>query len=187
MEYAMIGTLDERLDLWLHQERFKIGVSTKLLWDEELISPTEWIPRVINRVASNIVVGLFRPTLLVPAQTFYAHVDHSDIAGHIALADSMLKEQGTSMLLEMATSRVQLGVWRQFGSPRRVGLSCCGGPQPVPEREISSCPLTENHHERCQERAWRTSTADRCRFIEIYIRRNEHAKPVGGRNPSRWR
>jgi hypothetical protein len=102
MEYAIIGTLDERLDSWLRQERFKIGVTTKLLWDDELISPTEWIPRVINRVASKIVVGLFRPTLLAPAQTFYAHIDHSEIAGHIALADSMLKEQGTSMLLEMA-------------------------------------------------------------------------------------
>jgi len=101
-EYAIIGTLDERLDSWLHQERFKFGVSRKLQWDDELISPTEWIPRVIERVASKIVVGLFRPTLLAPAQTFYAHIDHSEIAGHIALADSMLKEQGTSMLLEMA-------------------------------------------------------------------------------------
>jgi hypothetical protein len=29
-------------------------------------------------------------------------VDHSQIAAHIALADGMLKEQGTSMLVEMA-------------------------------------------------------------------------------------
>jgi hypothetical protein len=102
MEYAIIGTLDERLDSWLHQERFKIGVSTRLSWDDEPITPAEWIPRVIERVASKIVVGLFRPTILAPAQSFYAHIDHSDIAGHIALADSMLKERGTSMLLEMA-------------------------------------------------------------------------------------
>ncbi len=102
MEYAIIGTLDERLESWLHQERYKVGVSTRLQWDDESITPAEWIPRVIQRVASKIVVGLFRPTILAPAQTFYAHVDHSDIAGHIALADSMLKEQGTSMLLEMA-------------------------------------------------------------------------------------
>jgi hypothetical protein len=101
MEYAIIGTLDERLEAWLHQERFKY-VPRKLLWDDESITPAEWIPRVIERVASKIVVGLFRPTILAPAQSFYAHIDHSDIAGHIALADSMLKEQGTSMLLEMA-------------------------------------------------------------------------------------
>ena len=102
MEYAILGTLDERLDTWLHQERYKIGVSTRLKWDDESITPAEWIPRVIERVASKIVIGLFRSTRFAPAQTFYAHVDHSDIAGHIALADSMLKEQGTSMLLEMA-------------------------------------------------------------------------------------
>jgi hypothetical protein len=101
-EYAIVGTLSERLDSWVQQKRFRIGVSSKLHWDDELISPTEWIPRVIDRVASKIVIGLFRPTLLAPAQTFYAHEDHSDIAGHIALADCMLKEQGTSMLLEMA-------------------------------------------------------------------------------------
>lgn len=102
MEYAIIGTLDERLDSWLHQERIKIGISTRLMWDEDLITPAEWIPRVIERVASKIVVGLFRPTILASAQSFYAHIDHSDIAGHIVLADSMLKEQGNSTLLEMA-------------------------------------------------------------------------------------
>jgi hypothetical protein len=102
-EYAIIGTLDERLDTWLHQERFKVGLSaTKLSWDDEAITPAEWIPRVIERVASKIVVGLFRPTRFAPANTFYAHVDHSDVAAHIALADSMLKEQGSSMLPDMA-------------------------------------------------------------------------------------
>jgi len=101
MEYAIIGTLDERLETWLHQQRFRF-VPTKVQWDDDWITPTEWIPRVITRVASKIVIGLFRPTMLAPTQTFYAHVDHADIAGHIALADGMLKEQGTSMLLEMA-------------------------------------------------------------------------------------
>jgi hypothetical protein len=102
MEYAIICTLDERLDSWLRQERFKIGVSRRLMWDNESITPAEWVQRVIHEVSSKIVVGLFRPTILAPAQTFYAHVDHSDVAAHIALADSVLKEQGTSMLLEMA-------------------------------------------------------------------------------------
>jgi hypothetical protein len=102
LEYAIIETLDERLDAWLRQRRFTVGVSKRLQWDEEWITPAEWIPRVINRVASKIVVGLFRPTVVAPVQTFYAHVDHSDVAAHIALADGMLREQGGSMLLEMA-------------------------------------------------------------------------------------
>jgi hypothetical protein len=102
MEFVVLSTLDARLEHWLHQQRFKHGAPTRLVWDDEPITPAEWIPRVIERVASKIAVGLFRPTLLSPPQLFYAHVDHVDIAGHIALADSMLKEQGTSLLLEMA-------------------------------------------------------------------------------------
>ncbi len=101
-EYAIIGTLDDRLETWLHQARFKVGFSKKLTWDQEQIAAPAWIPRFIERIASKVVVGLFRPTLLAPAQLFYAHVDHSEIAAHIALADSMLKEQGKSLLLEMA-------------------------------------------------------------------------------------
>jgi hypothetical protein len=102
MEFAILDTLDHRLEHWLRQQRFKVGVTTKLLWDDEAITPAQWIPRVIERVASKIAVGLFRPTLLAPAQYFYAHVDHAKVAGHIVLADGMLKEQGTSLLLEMA-------------------------------------------------------------------------------------
>jgi hypothetical protein len=100
LEFAIIETLERPLSTWLRQKRF--GVFKRIAWDEDFITPAEWIPRVIERVASKIVVGLFRPTILAPAQLFYAHVDHSDIAGRIALADCVLKEQGTSMLLEMA-------------------------------------------------------------------------------------
>ena len=102
MEYAIIGTLDERLDTWLHQERFKMGVAARLKWDDEAINASEWIPRFIERVASKVVVGLYRTTVMAPAQTFYAHVDHSEIAAHIVLADSMLRVQGSPLLVEMA-------------------------------------------------------------------------------------
>jgi hypothetical protein len=102
LEYAIIDTLDQQLDSWLHQERFKMGVSRELLWDDETLTPAQWIPRFIKQVASQVVVGVFRPTLLSPPRLFYAHVDHSQIAAHIALADSMLREQGTPLLLEMA-------------------------------------------------------------------------------------
>ena len=101
-EYAIVGTLEDRLKTWLHQARFKIGVSTELDWNGEMIRPAEWIPRFIREVASKVVVGLFRTTLMAPAQVFYAHEDHSEIAAHIAIADSMLQEQGTPMLLQTA-------------------------------------------------------------------------------------
>jgi len=103
MEFAIVSTLDERIERWLHQERFKVGVGSGLKWDGESISASEWIPRFIDRVASKIVVGLFRATRVSPAQVFYAHVDHADFAAHMVLADSVLQEQrGFPMLLDMA-------------------------------------------------------------------------------------
>jgi hypothetical protein len=102
MEYAVMGTLSDRLASWFHQDRFKIGVSAKFHWDEEMISPAAWIRRFVDRVASKLIVGLYRTTMMAPAQVFYAHEDHSKIAAHIAIADSMLQEQGTPMLLQTA-------------------------------------------------------------------------------------
>jgi hypothetical protein len=102
MEYAVMGTLDDRLRAWFHQDRFKIGVSTMLAWDDDTIAPADWLRRFVDRVASKVVVGLFRTTLMAPAQVFYAHEDHSEIAAHIAIADSMLQEQGTPLLLKAA-------------------------------------------------------------------------------------
>jgi hypothetical protein len=103
MEYAIVKTLDEDLEDWLHQKRFAVRVTTDLLWDQEIISPSEWIPRFIQRVASQIVVGLFRATEVAPAQIFYAHVDHADLAAHIVLADSALQaHRGVPMLTDIA-------------------------------------------------------------------------------------
>ena len=52
-------------------------------------------------MASKVVVGLYRTTVMAPAEN-YAHVDHSEIAAHIVLADSMLRVQGSPLLVEMA-------------------------------------------------------------------------------------
>jgi hypothetical protein len=103
LEFAIVSTLDDQLENWLHQKRFKVNVTKRLSWDSDSLTPAEWIPRFIERVASQIVVGLFRATRLAPAQLFYAHVDHADVAGHIALADSVLQEhRGFPMLADMA-------------------------------------------------------------------------------------
>jgi hypothetical protein len=103
LEYAIVSTLDERLEDWIHQRRFAVGVSRKFAWDGKMIAAAEWIPRFIHNVASKIVVGLFRATRFAPAQVFYAHVDHADLAAHLVLADSVLLEhRGFPMLAYMA-------------------------------------------------------------------------------------
>ena len=103
MEFAIVRTLDEELQDWLHQRRFAVNVGCELVWDAESIPATEWIPRFIKRVASKVVVGVFRASHLAPVQKFYAHEDHADLAAHIVLADSMLQEhRGFPMLVDMA-------------------------------------------------------------------------------------
>ncbi|HZZ81444.1 MAG TPA: hypothetical protein VFE62_23280 [Gemmataceae bacterium] len=103
MEFAIVGTLKEQLDDWLHQRRFAINAEAKLMWDDEAIRAPDWIPRFIETVASQIVVGLFRASMHAPAQLFYAHVDYADYAAHVVLADSVLNElRGAPMLIGFA-------------------------------------------------------------------------------------
>jgi hypothetical protein len=102
MHYAFTGTLAERIEAWFQQKRFT-REDADLLWDGEPLSPPEWIPRFIERVASQVVVGLYRASALAPAQLFYAHVDHAHIAAHIVLADSMFQvERGFPLLIDLA-------------------------------------------------------------------------------------
>jgi hypothetical protein len=103
LHYAFVGTLDERLENWFHQQRFTTEVVNDLLWDGEPIAPLAWIPRFIERVASQVVVGLYRASKWAPAQMFYAHVDHAHAAAHVVLADSMFQEErGFPLLIDLA-------------------------------------------------------------------------------------
>ena len=103
LHYAFVGTLAERLEGWFQQRRFTTESTSDLLWDGEPITPSEWIPRFIERVASQVVVGLYRASVMAPAQIFYAHVDHAHFAAHIVLADSMFQEErGFPLLIDLA-------------------------------------------------------------------------------------
>jgi hypothetical protein len=103
LHYAIVGTLADRLRGWFQQQRFTLESSGDLLWDEEPLAPSAWIPRFIDRVASQVVVGLYRASVLAPAQLFYAHADHAHFAAHIVLADSMFQEErGFPLLIDLA-------------------------------------------------------------------------------------
>ncbi len=103
MQYAIVGTLRERLENWLHQDRFTVGVAREADWDGEPLLARKWIPRFLERVASKVVIGVFRASKLAPAQVFYAHEDHAALAAHIVLADSALQEhRGSPLLLDLA-------------------------------------------------------------------------------------
>jgi hypothetical protein len=101
--YAVVGNLADHVEGWFRQQRFTTDASGELLWDGEALAPAEWIPRFIGRVASQVVVGLYRASRWAPAQLFYAHRDHAHMAAHIVLADSMFQEErGFPLLIDLA-------------------------------------------------------------------------------------
>jgi hypothetical protein len=103
MHYAVVSTLEDHMRDWFHQRRFTLETAADLAWDGEPISPMQWIPRFLERVASQVAVGVYRATRAAPAQLFYAHNDHVHTAAHIVLADSMLQEQrGFPLLIDLA-------------------------------------------------------------------------------------
>jgi hypothetical protein len=102
-EFAVVMTLEDAIEQWLHQRRFIAEAGPAPLWDGQPLPAPSWIPRFIREVAPKVAVGVFRATTLAPAQVFYAHVDHVEVAGRLALADGMFQEQrGVPLLLDLA-------------------------------------------------------------------------------------
>ena len=79
--YAIVQTLADQLRGWFHQRRFAVEAGAELKWDGLPIAAAEWIPRFLDRVASQVVVGVFRASAVAPAHLFYAHVDHAAFRG----------------------------------------------------------------------------------------------------------
>jgi hypothetical protein len=103
LHYAILGTLAPRVEGWFQQRRFTLESAANLVWDGEPLAASAWIPRFIERVASQVAVGLYRASPLAPAQLFYAHVDWAHFAAHIVLADSMFQEErGFPLLIDLA-------------------------------------------------------------------------------------
>jgi hypothetical protein len=101
LEYIVVGTLDEKIDRFVKGINFSSTETAD--WDDEKLTPQEWVIRFRDRVASQVVFGVFRASRLAPPQVFYAHRDHFELAAAIAVADSMLLPQrGFPMLIDLA-------------------------------------------------------------------------------------
>jgi len=103
LHFAVVRSLSEVIDKTVAQGHYRMKVTVDMRWDGHTLTPGEWIARFRDEVASQVVVGVYRATRLAPPQIFYAHVDHVDIAAHIAMADSILQEhRGFPMLIDLA-------------------------------------------------------------------------------------
>ncbi|HZS95055.1 MAG TPA: hypothetical protein VFA78_09675 [Chloroflexota bacterium] len=104
LEFAIVSTLYDSIYGTVEQAHYRTQpVSSDTRWDGVRLSPPDWIRRFRDEVAPRVAVGIFRATRLSPPQLFYAHVDHADLAAHIALADSVLQEhRGFPLLIDLA-------------------------------------------------------------------------------------
>jgi hypothetical protein len=103
LEFAVVQTLDERIDQFTRDLAFSGKTTVDDRWDGKSLSATEWVRRFRDEVASQVLVGVFRASLLAPPQVFYAHRDHFQLAAALAISDSvLLPDRGYPMLIDLA-------------------------------------------------------------------------------------
>ncbi len=92
LEFAILQTLRPELELMISTGGYREGSG---------VLPA--MEAFCRDVADQVVVGVFRVWEAAPPFLFYAHVDHSELAAHIVLADSILQEyRGFPMLIDLA-------------------------------------------------------------------------------------
>lgn len=102
-EYAIVGTLADRIERFVGDLQFSGRVTVDDSWDGKPMSPELWVSRFLDEVAPQVLVGMYRASPLAPPQMFYAHRDHVHVAARIALADSVLiTDRGFPALLDLA-------------------------------------------------------------------------------------
>jgi hypothetical protein len=103
--FAIVQPLTDQIRKIVDNGHYRGQPVTNARWDGQQLSYEGWIARFLAEVAPQVVVGVYRATQLAPAQVFYAHIDHADLAAHIAIADSILQEhRGFPMLIDLADS-----------------------------------------------------------------------------------
>jgi hypothetical protein len=103
LEYAVVGTLDEKISDFVDGIHFSGEPTVDATWDGVTRRPEEWVTRFRDEVASQVLVGVFRASFLAPPQLFYAHREHFEVAARIAIADSMLlPDRGFPLLIDLA-------------------------------------------------------------------------------------
>lgn len=102
-EFAIVGTLDERIARFIESIHFTGSATVDDKWDGEHLPPEQWVTRFRDVVAPKVLVGVYRASVFAPPQVFYAHRDHFEVAARIALADSELQpNRGFPVLIDIA-------------------------------------------------------------------------------------
>ncbi|HEY7065731.1 MAG TPA: hypothetical protein VII06_29925 [Chloroflexota bacterium] len=103
LEYAIVRPYTSQIYTMIEYGEYYGTASVDTTWDGVKLTPAEWIKKFRDVVGPQVVVGVYRATHAAPAQVFYAHRDHADVAAHVVLADSLLQwHRGFPLLLDLA-------------------------------------------------------------------------------------
>lgn len=130
LEYAIVRTFRETIYDTVENGHYRGRFTADTTWDGVRLTAEGWIRKFRDVVAPQIIVGVYRATQLAPPQVFYAHINHADIAAHIALADSIFQEhRGFPLLIDLADNvcRSVFGVDSLHG-PAAVAYVEAGAP-----------------------------------------------------------
>ena len=123
LEFAIVQTMQPEIDKMIETGGYRGSVRTAMETFRDEIAP-------------KIIIGLYRAWEAAPPYIFYAHVDHAEIAAHIAIADSVLQEhRGFPMLIDLADTvcGTTFGI-ESFTPSDTNGLCCSGTSVPVSGR-----------------------------------------------------
>lgn len=124
LEFAVIGTAEDRMH--------------PIIFDGHLRGKhRDRAIEFYNEVAPMILVGIYRTSMSVPPQIFYAHPDHVQEAAMIAMADSVLQaHRGFPILIDIADTVCRSTFGADFASTVQSAYAAGGSPLSyMPERE----------------------------------------------------
>ncbi len=124
LEFAIVSTAEDRMYPIIDKGHLR-GKHKERAWE------------FYHEVAPQILVGIYRTSLSVPPQIFYAHPDHVQEAAMIAMADSVLQaHRGFPILIDIADTVCRSTFATDFASTVQSAYAAGGSPlNYLPERE----------------------------------------------------
>ena len=109
-EYLVLGTLADRIAPFVDKVRFSGPATVNRDWSAgEPLPAVEWVTRFRDEVATQVLYGVYRASVLAPPQLFYCHRRQHAVAARIALADSELQpDRGFPVLIDLADRTCKL-------------------------------------------------------------------------------
>jgi hypothetical protein len=116
LEFAVVGTAEERIFPIIDKGHLRGAHRARAM-------------QFYNEVAPKILVGVYRTSMMVPPQVFYAHADHVEQAVLVAMADSVLQaHRGFPILIDIADTICRSTFGADFASTIQSAYASSGSP-----------------------------------------------------------